>query len=473
MDSVVAEHFGPDVAAHIQSLEDAWGRRAPMAVHHAPQRQLSQFDVDVLQVGGGPAVLHALGLRRGGLRVAVADRRRVGCAHREWNISGPELRPLVDSGVVDEATLQRLVVNRYRAGFVQWHGGPRRMVHNVLDHAVDATALMEHLRATAQAWGVTLLDGHAWVDLTVCHNGVVAGFNHGGARVEVVARLLLDATGSGTPFGEFDLVCPTVGAVLSGLEEGDAPDQVDPGIGEILVSLDDARDGVQHIWEGFPGAQGTFTAYLFHYAEPQQLPQRPLSTLFERFFEQLPRYKRGHALPLRPTYGFIPSHTRLRPAVVSPANHVVLVGDAAGRLNPLTFCGFGSLVRSFRGTVRGVEEALDNGRTSQAQLQALWKDPQQLGLMGALALMMVDRGAWRTDPHGVNRLLDAAFAQLESDGPEVFGRFLRDEATVGAVLAFMLRTSRRHPAIFREVLATLTPAEMGTWAWRALQGATG
>ena len=49
---------------------------------------------------GGLGLLHAAVMAtRYGYRVLVFDRDEVGCAHREWNISDPELEALVRLGL--------------------------------------------------------------------------------------------------------------------------------------------------------------------------------------------------------------------------------------------------------------------------------------------------------------------------------------------------------------------------------------
>ena len=62
--------------------------------------------------------------------------------------------------------------------------------------------------------------------------------------------------GASSPHAAFDLVCPTVGGVLGDLANGDGPLDVDPRVGEILVTTEGIEEDRQHIWEGFPGPGG-------------------------------------------------------------------------------------------------------------------------------------------------------------------------------------------------------------------------
>ena len=477
-DGLLRERLGRDGADEVAGLEQRWASRRA-ALGAPPPRSPdagSAPDFDVLLAGGGLSLLYALVLRRRGFSVAVADPRGVGRGHREWNASLPELDPLVEGGLLDRAELAGLIAARYRNGLIQWQGGARLLVPGVLDAAVDAQRLLELLRAKALSLGVTLLDGEAVTAHRSGPGGVAArleserGSNGGskfGAR-ELTARLLLDGRGAASPHARWDLVCPTVGGVLTGLAEGSAPDEVDPSLGEILVSVDGARGGAQPIWEGFPGRAGQFTAYLFEYTEPARLGPQPLTALYHRFFAALPRYKRGDARVLRPAFGFIPAYTRLRPRPTAPDDRVLLVGDAAGRHSPLTFCGFGSALRSFGPVAARAAALLERDALSRRSLAGCWEEHPSLGVQGALALMMIDRGGLGSaaDPQAINRLLDAAFRALAEQGEEAFRAFLQDRATPASVGRMLRATARRHPAIYRAALGNLRPLELLAFAVR-------
>jgi lycopene cyclase CruA len=465
--------LAPQTLEHVRALEAAFHQRRPFEVKRSAV-PLGAWDTDVLQVGAGPALLHGILLAQQGWRVTVADRRKVGQAHREWNISGPELEPLVQHGVLTREQVASLVVAQYRHGIIHWHGGKRRVVNRVLDHALDAGRVMELLVARGKESGIAFLEGHRWSGLTVHPNGVVVAFETDHGPLTVTARLVLDATGSSSPFADFDLACPTVGGVMEGLEEGTGDHQVDSTVGEILVSTEGVEEGRQHIWEGFPASSTAYTVYLFYYEQPHRVPADCLQALYRRFFETLPRYKRGDARLLRPTYGIIPGHTRLKPGGVSPADRVLRVGDSAARQSPLTFCGFGSLVRSCGPSTAAVGRLLESNTLDQHALNGTWQEPPQLRMMGVLALMMMERGAFVADPQGVNRLLEVAFATLENAGPDAFERFVRDQATPAEVMSFLLRLGRTYPAVFKDVARNVSFKDIAAWtvqAGRALAGA--
>jgi lycopene cyclase CruA len=276
----------------------------------------------------------------------------------------------------------------------------------------------------------------------------------------------VDALGAGSPHAAFDLVCPTVGGVLTNLAEGDARDEVDYKVGEILVTTEHIEDGKQHIWEGFPAPEKRFTTYLFYYDEPARLGPAPLRALYERFFTVLPRYKRGDAQIERATYGFIPAYSRLR-EMPAARDRVLLVGDAAARQSPLTFCGFGSMIRSFLPVAEGARRCLAEDRLDARALAKVWFEPPVLKVMGGLTLMMVPsrlKDVTRADD--INNLLDVAFATLADMGEDTYAQFVRDEIGFKQFWTFMRRTSKKRPQIYDEVFAQLSRGEIATWMRR-------
>ncbi|HEY7954661.1 MAG TPA: lycopene cyclase, partial [Polyangia bacterium] len=410
LETLAALPAGDETVAHLLSLERAFSRKEPIEIAETggPDRD-AHPDFDVVLAGGGLSLVYGATLARAGLKVAIFDRRAIGCGHREWNISRAELAPLTQAGLFTAEEVERLVALEYKSGIIRWHGGGTYPVKGVLDCVVDAERLLVELTARAEAAGATLLPYHRLSGYQVGRGGVRVQLhqtNDAGASnpVTITGRLLIDGLGASSPHAAFDLCCPTVGGVLSGLDAGDGPLEVDPLLGEILVTTEDVEEDRQHIWEGFPGPGGRFTAYLFYYTEPARLPEHPLLELYERFFIARPRYKRGAARLDKATYGFIPAYSRLRPMPTAPRDRVILVGDAAGRHSPLTFCGFGSMIRSFGPVAEALRARLDDDRLDRRSLSSVWREPAGLQVMGGLTLMMVPGRATGRDPKQVNRL---------------------------------------------------------------------
>ncbi len=211
-------------------------------------------EYDLIYAGGGLGLLHATVMaRRYGCRVLLFDRGEVGCAHREWNISREELAALVDIGLFNWDELAEIVMNKYERGVVRFYAGPGKQpnelwMRNVLDVALDAGALLTLARRKLEAAGGTVLDNRMFQCAHVRTDGpmrVVAEIARADGTTERYgARLLLDGMGSISPlalrrFGNqpFAGVCPTVGTVVTGLVEGTAPDEHNPHVGDVLLSV--------------------------------------------------------------------------------------------------------------------------------------------------------------------------------------------------------------------------------------------
>ncbi len=458
--AIVRDAGGAELAERLSHLERLGDRpREPVPAPAAPSRACA-VDFDVAIAGGGLWSLLAPVLAARGLSVVVVERARAASAHREWNASGPELEALVRAGLFTATELSELVVARYDHGVCRFHGGGSYPVTGVLDHAVDAGLLLARARRLAEERGATFLDGHEVLSHAAGESAVRVLARPTGEltapRRELTARLLVDARGAASPHASADLVCPTVGGVLRGLATGDAPDEMNPRAGEILATVDPVVEGRQHVWEAFPGREGETTVYLFYYGRAGE--RVSLGELFADFFATLPRYKRGDVELVRPTFGLIPGWSRLTPAPRAPEPRVVLVGDAASRHSPLTYCGFGATLRSLEPAARAIARGVEADRP---ELGTVVDDAPVHALTGALAHMMASR-AFRGDE--LNALLDAAFGVLFAMGNERYASLLRDEMPPSGVVEFLRRTAARHPAVWAKVARGLGVRMAGRWS---------
>jgi lycopene cyclase CruA len=222
------------------------------------------------------------------------------------------------------------------------------------------------------------------------------------------------------------------------------------------VTTEGVVDGRQHLWEAFPGRAGETTVYLFYYAEAGARRPGALLDLYDRFFTTLPTYKRGDVAMVRPTFGVIPGWTRLTPGPRSPHARIVLVGDAAARHSPLTFCGFGATLRALP-QIQGAVEAASSGRRFS------FDDPGVHRGTGALALLLARPPRESARAGEWNALFHAAFETLEQMGQPAFGRLLRDEMSEAEFRSFLTRTSAKRPRVYLDVLGQLGLGRMLRW----------
>jgi lycopene cyclase CruA len=449
-------------------------------------------DFDLIYAGGGLGLLHAVVMAHYGYRVLLFDRGEVGCAHREWNISREELRALIDTGFCDWDELRDVVMTEYEAGVVRFHRPERPVklwMRDVLNVALDASALLRLARRKLEAAGGVVLDRRAFRGVEVAENGAVVvrvelACENGSAE-RYTARLLLDGMGSGSPLAlrrfagqPFAGVCPTVGTVAAGFAAGDADDEHNPRVGDILISVADAQRGQQYMWEGFPSRADALTVYLFYYdtlARDERrktetnnlssLAPRPspvnLMLLFEDYFALLPTYKRPgpHFRHLKPVYGYIPARHSLRRQEAPLLRGVLPIGDSAAQQSPLTFCGFGSHVRNLGRTTSLLHEALGRDLLAPAHLHPISAYQVNVSLNWVFSRFMQP---WQSSDD-VNRLQNVFLSVLGDLGEDLARRFFRDRMRWSDYHRIVLGMFRRYPPIAAIAWRVLGPAGVRRW----------
>ena len=263
----------PQGEAHLrrlQDLNDTWQNllrsgqtrdyTEVVITEHRPA--LPSIDIfDIIYAGGGLNLLNAAVMtQRYGLRVLVFDRFTVGAVHREWNISHDELRELLEVGLLTPDELESVIQREYSDGLIRFHsahiGAPAAELHlkGVLDVAVDAEKLttlcmkkIEHCQRPGLP-NVILHNTTFQLCAVQPSSGVTVDVTSASGRQHSYgAHLLIDGMGSTSPIAcqlncgrPFSLVCPTVGTVARGYKQGTASDAIDPTVGEVLVTTEDA-----------------------------------------------------------------------------------------------------------------------------------------------------------------------------------------------------------------------------------------
>ena len=419
--------------------------------HVASAAHTAQWCGDLVYAGGGLGLIHAVVMAQKGYRVLVFDRFDVGCAHREWNISRYELAALVATGFCTWDELAPVIMNEYHDGIVRFYrpDGAAVTLHlpEVLNVAIDAQALLTLARTKLCAAGGVIRDGRRFVQMMCNMSGatqvVVTVQDEGGGREHYAARLLLDGMGTTSPLSlqrfagkPYAGVCPTVGTVASGFVVGDAPDEHNPHLGDILLTVADAQKTQQYMWEGFPGRGDELTIYLFYYdtLHPgQPIDTRPtpnLMELFEDYFTLLHTYKKSatDVHHHKPVYGYIPARHSLRRHEAPLLRGVVPVGDAAAQQSPLTFCGFGSHVRNLGRTTGLLALALDAGLDDVHAMQHVTPYQVNISLNWVFSRFMQP---WGDTPDDVNRLQHHFMGILQDEGVDFATRYFRDEMRWG------------------------------------------
>jgi lycopene cyclase CruA len=227
-------------------------------------------------------------------------------------------------------------------------------------------------------------------------------------------------------------------------------------VGEILASTENAevsgKRGRQLIWEGFPAKGDEYITYLFFYDKVDSPNDKSLLGLFEAYFRKLPEYKKPGAnfTIHRPVYGIIPAyfHDGAGCTRVVSDDRIALVGDAASLASPLTFCGFGSVVRNLGRMTSGLDRVMREGRLGAAELARISAyEPNVATMANLMKYMCYDPET--DDPGFVNEMMNEVMIVLDEMPQHYRQAMFRDEMKVDELVTVMLKVAWRYPKILK------------------------
>ena len=450
-----------------------------------PAGRAAEAEFDVVYAGGEVALLSAAALACSyDARVLVFDDGALSAACGEWNLSEEDLAALASSGVFTSEEVEAAVLNRRRGGFVKFHDAASHVkagplwVTGSLDVTVDGARLValasERLRRRR---GCAVFDELRFVRAYVEPKRVtVEAEGSGGARRLFAARLFVDASGADSGVARQlagglapSHVCPTVGTVARGFARGEGPHAVDFGAGELLVSTEDACDHRQLFWEGFGASQARdeYATRLFFYDTFDSPADKSLLSLFERYFESLPTYKRrsGTWRVGRPVFGYFPAEGRRRRAPLS-AERVMLAGEAATCAGALASRGFGTYARGLARAARLTHLALEADISDTDSLGRIAHGGlSSASVTQAVGLAEFMRPAAKGEPSAVNETMNALLAALGGLDERVRRELFQGRLSFAALRALFARTVRLYPRIFARVRERF--GARGTLLWLA------
>lgn len=436
----------------------------------APRDLKVEAEFEMIYAGGTLGLLHAAVMAtKYDRKVLVFDAHTVGKTHRDWNISDEELRELTGIGLFAPEEIEKAVANRYKTGFVKFYDAnskiktPPLFMDNVLDVAVEADKLLDLAVKKLKKTESKIINNLRFVRAYVQKEKVLIECEDAktGRRRLFAARLFVDATGTNSPLSRqlnagksITHVCPTVGTVAKGFAAGDAPDEVDFSVGEILVSTEDASDDRQLIWEGFAGnpRKNEYTTYLFFYDSVASKADKSLLRLFEDYFEKLPVYKTktGAWKIVKPVFGYIPSvhHHGWRNTKKTATDRILLIGDAAGLSSPLTFCGFGAHVRNLRKLTELAEAVLAEDALDEKSLAEINGYEPRVSQMASLAEFMRPVKP-NGKSSGVNETMNAVMMALSQLDEKVRREMFQDRISFANFRKVLQKTATIHPKVFK------------------------
>ncbi len=425
-------------------------------------------DHDIIICGATLGIIIGLALARKGWRILLIERGQLQGRDQEWNIARRELDVLLRLDLLSETELAETIVTHHNPGRVSFNGGPEFWVTDVLNLGVSPKLLLNQLKTKYLDLGGQLLEQTSVIGLTVSPTGVEVTTSNGTHR----SRLVLDMMGHFSPiarqarnFATPDSICLVTGSCAQGF-------RTPPGSpsGDLMVSFTPIENHRQNFWEAFPAQDGR-TTYLFTYLDAD--PRRSsLRDLFADYLRWLPSYQQtdlGEIQFQRFLFGLLPSY---KTSPLKPAwDRILQVGDSSGTQSPLSFGGFGALLRHLDRLVIGINDCLNGDALSRSDLAALTPYQPNISVTWLFQSAMRVSLDQTLPPNQINELLSAVFQVMANSGDEVLKPFLQDVVQFPALAQTMLKTGITAPA---EVLRVLPQVGLGPLLdWARHYGALG
>ena len=450
-----------DVLGRLRSADKAWQAlrdeqtSVPLVITES-QELLLTVDWDVVICGGTLGILIGTALQKRGWRVAILERGILRGREQEWNISRKELEIFLELELLSEAELEQAIATEYNPARLSFFQGPDFWIQDVLNIGVDPVFLLDTLKLKFLEAGGHLLEKTSFEGAVVHPDGVFVEAAGG-----LKTRLLIDAMGHFSPIvqqarqGEKPQgVCLVVGSCAQGFPKTET--------GDLIVSFTPMQNQCQYFWEAFPARDGR-TTYLFTYVDAH--PQRPsLEFLFEEYLRLLPEYQGVELSQLnfqRVLFGFFPAY-RQSP-VRMPWSRILPVGDSSGSQSPVSFGGFGSMVRHLKRLSEGIHEALECDALSQnalAQLQPYQPNIAVTWLFQQAMSVGIDQPI---PANQINQLLTGVFQAMEQLGDDVLCPFLQDVVQFSGLSKTLFLTSLTKPGLVLPIIPQVGLTTLFDW----------
>ncbi|MGI0490336.1 FAD-binding oxidoreductase [Alkalinema pantanalense CENA528] len=444
-----------------QSLRE--GTLSTPQVVETSDQALPTIGWDVLICGGTLGILVGAVLAQRGYRVAVLEQGILQGRSQEWNISRQELQKFVQLGLLTEAELATTIATEFNPIRISF-AGQDIWVKDVLNIGVDPVRLLAILKQKFLDAGGDLLEQTPFKGCTVHPNGVAVRSTNPSIAPQsstlqsspnelappLTARLMLDVMGHFSPVTRQarngqkpDAVCLVVGTCATGYPDNPA--------GDLIASFTPIQNQCQYFWEAFPARDGR-TTYLFTYldAEPDRIS---LETLFDEYFRLLPSYQSIDLDALqfqRALFGMFPCY---RNSPLQPTwDRILAIGDSSGAQSPLSFGGFGAMVRHLERLTQGLDEALQADvldRRSLSRLQPYQPNLQVTWLFQKSMSVGVNQ---TLEPDQINQLLRDIFQEMQGLGDPVLKPFLQDVVQFVPLFKTLAQAAIAHPLLILKIL---------------------
>ncbi len=381
---------------------------------------IGELQTDVVICGGTLGILLGAALQQHGWQVVLIERGILKGREQEWNISRQELDTLIELELLTPEELETAIATEYNPARVSFKGGEEVWVKDVLNIGVDPVYLLAQLKQKFLQAGGILLENTAFTSATIHPDGVIVQVG----EQTIKTRLLIDAMGHFSPIikqarnaNKPEAVCVVVGSCAQGFPENKT--------GDLIYSFTPIINNCQYFWEAFPAKDGR-TTYMFSYLDAD--PARPsLEYFMDEYLRLLPEYQNINLEQLkfqRFLFGFFPAYKDS--PIKLPFNRILPVGDSAGGQSPVSFGGFGAMIRHLKRLTNGINEALILDRLNNKDLVLLQPYQPNISVTWLFQQTMSVEVGKQVNPEQINHLMSGVFAVMERLGDNVLKPFLQD-----------------------------------------------
>ncbi|PZO40543.1 MAG: FAD-dependent oxidoreductase [Pseudanabaena frigida] len=469
----VRSQMPPEIPSQLERMDAFWTsyrQENPeiTKVVHTAQEKLGDKDVDVIVCGGTLGIFIAWALQCKGWRVTIIEQGALRGRAQEWNISRKELNAFLELDLLTEIELETAIATTYNPARVGFQGGKDLWVRDILNIGIDPVYLLEVLKQKFLVAGGVLLEQTSFQQVIAHPDGVSVEVIHKrdyAITEKITGRLLLDVMGHFSPIAKQaryqvqknikpDGVCMVVGSCAKGMP--------DKSYGDLIYSFTPIQNQCQYFWEAFPARDGR-TTYMFTYADAD--PKRPsFAQLMEDYLFWLPKYQEIelHNLKFeRVLFGFFPSYKQN--PLQTPWDRILQVGDSSGMQSPLSFGGFGAMVRHLPRLTNGIHAALGGDWLSKTDLRSLQPYQPNLSVTWLFQKSMSVAVNQQIESDRINYLLGVTFKAMEKLGDRVLYPFLQDVVQFIPLAQTMLAMSVADPVLVLKIVQQVGISALFDW----------
>lgn len=384
------------------------------------KENIINLDFDVIICGGTLGIFLAATLQKKGYKIAIIERGILQGRDQEWNISRHELNCLLELELLTSAELETIIFTEYNPARVSFYQGYELWVKDILNMGVSPKLLIAKVQEKFLSWGGIILENAVFDNAIISKNAVTVKTD----KQELKARLLIDSMGHFSPIikqlrkGEKpEGVCLVVGSCGKGFSNNET--------GDLIATFTPIQNQCQYFWEAFPAKDGR-TTYLFTYldAHPDRIS---LTEFMAEYLRLLPEYQQIDLENIdfqRFLFGFFPAY-RQSPIKIT-WDRILAVGDSSGTQSPVSFGGFGAMMRHLTRLTNAIDSALQYDSLTARDLGLIQPYQPNISVTWLFQKTMSVGINTQANPNQINNLMSGVFEVMDKLGDDVLKPFLQD-----------------------------------------------